>query len=76
MDRYFKAEIDKVDNDYRAWCGTITIKVNSWDEAEIYCKENSWSGISYHLDFLVCGDTGKVLNSEKEYQRFIERSDG
>lgn len=61
------AYIDVVDNDYRAWVGTKSINVNSWKEAEEYCRKEDWSGFSYSVDYLLDNKSKKIYRSRKEF---------
>lgn len=42
-------EIMEVDNDYRCYCSSEIKKFENKQEAEKYCREMSWSGLSYHI---------------------------
>ena len=63
----FTAYIDVIDNDYRAWVGTEQVEVDSWDEAEEYCRKEDWSGYSHMVDSLRDNKTGKGFGSRKEF---------
>lgn len=42
--------INEFDNDYRTWVGTQPMEFPSLEAAQAYCKEQSWSGLSYSVD--------------------------
>ncbi len=42
-----KFEIAEIDNDYRCYVGSEIMEFESKEDADKYCKNASWSGISY-----------------------------
>lgn len=68
----FRAFIDECNNDYRSWCGREEIIVDSWEEAELYCKEESWTGSSYIIDYLFHKETNTTIRSKGQYDSFVE----
>jgi hypothetical protein len=40
--------IEEFDNDYRCYCGVEYMTFESDKAAAEYCKEQSWSGLSYY----------------------------
>lgn len=59
------ATVSIVDMDYRSYAGSEDVEVDSWEDAETYCKDQSWSGEYYKVDFLRNKTTGKVYRNEK-----------
>jgi hypothetical protein len=63
----YRAIIHKVDRDYHAFTGSKEISVNSWDEAEAYCLEHSWTGHDYYVYGLVDDKIRKGYFSKREF---------
>lgn len=67
MMKKYTATIDVIDNDYRAFVGSEEIEVDSWEEAEEYCRKEEWSGYSHMVDCLRDNHTKKSFGSRKEF---------
>jgi hypothetical protein len=66
----FKAFINVFDNDYPAFIKSEGIMVDSWEEAEAYCKHESWSGESYILTFLLSITCGGTISNFREWRDY------
>lgn len=67
--------ITEIDKDYRALSGTAKLEFKSWNDAEKYCKEESWSGYDYFVSgCLVILDNGErhYLDKQYKYNEFME----
>lgn len=67
----FKASVVCIDRDYRAYVGTTDIFVDSWKEAEEYCKENSWTGEYYYIEFLINLETKQLYYNQTEFNNMV-----
>lgn len=45
-----KVFIDEYDRDYGTVVGYLEKDFETLEDAEVWCKENSWSGYSYWID--------------------------
>lgn len=64
----YVANIHEFDSDYHHSYGRdIKVEVNSWEEAEAYCKENSSRPFRYTINFLKCSETGKVYHKKGDF---------
>jgi hypothetical protein len=43
-------EIVEIDRDYNAYVGSEFIEFESQEDADAYCKDRTWSGVSYYAD--------------------------
>lgn len=67
MRKKYRAIINLIDKDYRAFTGSEEITVSSWDEAEEYCRKSSWSGYDYYVYGLVDDEDRVGYFSKKEF---------
>lgn len=56
-----KVFINEFDRDYGTVTDSITKEFQSIQEADIWCKENSWSGYHYYVDTKMT----QLVNEEK-----------
>lgn len=71
----FIAFINIIDNYYHSFCGREDICVDSWQEAESYCDNNSWAGEYYMLDYIMDRETKTFINTEAEFTNFTVEDD-
>lgn len=64
----YRAIIHEFDKDYNSFSGSKDIPVNSWEEAEAYCNEHSWSGHDYVVYGLIDDSIQKGYFSKKEFK--------
>lgn len=64
----FRAIIDIIDKDYNAFAGKEEIQVDSWEEAEEYCREHEWSGHYFMVYGLIDDSIQKGYFSRKEFR--------
>ena len=62
----YTALINEFDKDYRSYSGEVTISVSSWEEAEEWCKKESWSGYMYSVHLLEDKNTCQVYWTKEE----------
>jgi len=41
--------------------------VTDWKEAEQYCKENSWAGEDYSVEYLINLETKQIYYNQTEF---------